>query len=153
MEKTHNIKLLIDFLIENNIYKKEALRKLLNPVIEEIRKQHFAIDLLQNIIDNNNYTLEHNLQVLVYRAVREFYPHMLIFSVPNGGRRNKLEMIALKSEGLNPGVSDLIILDKFPKAYFIEMKASNGKVSEAQEKFSRDLARLGWNYYLIKKGK
>ncbi len=151
MEKTHNIKLLIDFLIENNIHKKEVQRKLLNPVIEEIRKQHFSIELLQNIIDNNNYTLEHNLQVLVYRAVQEFYPHMLIFSVPNGGGRNKLEMIALKSEGLNPGVSDLIILDKFPKAYFIEMKAKNGKMSKEQNDFKYKLESLGWNFLLLRK--
>jgi hypothetical protein len=34
----------------------------------------------------------------------------LIFSVPNGGTRNKIEAIKLKSTGLLAGASDLIII-------------------------------------------
>lgn len=111
------------------------------------------IKILQDLVNESEFKLEHNLQVIVLRKIKELKPDWVVFSVPNGGKRNKFEVLGLKAEGQLDGVSDLIVLGEFPTAYFIEMKASNGKVSEAQEKFSCDLARLGWNYYLIKKGK
>ena len=112
----------------------------------------FIQELTKNV-NLSDLELEHNLQVITINKIKELHPNWIVFSVPNGGKRNKFEMLKLKAEGLTKGVSDLIVIAEFPKIYFIEMKASGGKVSEAQEKFSRDLARLGWNYYLIKKEK
>ena len=110
---------------KNNIF--------LQKLEEDLRMCNF-IKILQDLVNESEFKLEHNLQVIVLRKIKELKPNWIVFSVPNGGKRNKFEVLGLKSEGQLDGVSDLIVLGEFPTAYFIEMKASGGKVSEAQEK-------------------
>ena len=63
----------------------------------------------QQIIEyfNNNYCLKHH------------NPRAVIFSIPNGGTRNKLEAITLKATGLLAGVSDLIVILPNGKLIFL----------------------------------
>lgn len=73
----------------------------------------------------------------------------IIFSVPNGGTRNKIEAIKLKATGLMPGVSDLIVL--LPsKCLFIEVKTDTGKQSDNQKVFESKVTALGFDYYLVR---
>ena len=73
----------------------------------------------------------------------------LIFSVPNGGKRNKLESKKLKQTGVMAGVSDLIVL--LPsKCLFIELKAEKEIQSDVQKKFESKVNLLGFDYYLIR---
>lgn len=86
---------------------------------------------------NNSYCLKHH------------NPRCLIFAVPNGGTRNRLEAIKLKATGLIPGVSDLIGL--FPnKTVFFEIKNDLGKQSTHQLEFEASVKSLGFNYHLIR---
>ena len=70
----------------------------------------------------------------------------LIFHVPNGGFRNEIEAANLKRQGVKAGVPDLFL----PVAkhgfhgLFIEMKTKNGKVTENQVKWLRDLSAQGY---------
>ena len=109
------------------------------------------IQNIQNLVNNSEYISEHNLQTIVVRYFKELYPKWIVFSVPNGGTRNKIEMQSLKTEGLLAGVSDLIVIAEFPTIYFIEMKVKNGKTEKAQIEFKNKLEALGWNFFLIKK--
>lgn len=76
------------------------------------------------------------------------YPELrLLFHVPNGGSRGKVEAAHFKAEGVKAGVPDLFL----PVArggwhgLFIEMKRQKGgRVSDAQRKWLTDLEREGY---------
>lgn len=59
----------------------------------------------------------------------------LIFHVPNGGKRSKIEASQLKASGVVPGIPDLLILND-GKVYGLELKRDEGKwkVSDEQVK-------------------
>ena len=87
---------------------------------------------------NNNYCLKHHN----HRG--------LIFAVPNGGTRNKIEAITLKSTGTLKGVSDLIVTLPNGKLVYIEIKTETGKQSPEQIDFQKRVEDLGYDYYLIR---
>ena len=94
----------------------------------------------QQIVEyfNNTYCLKHH------------NPRGLIFSIPNGGTRNKLEAITLKATGLLAGVSDLIVILPNGKLIFVEIKTDTGKMSEKQIDFQQRVEALGFEYLLIR---
>jgi len=56
---------------------------------------------------------------------RKNYPGVMIFAIPNGGKRGKSEAMRLKCEGVTPGVPDLFI----PAwRLWIEMKTEKGGI-------------------------
>ena len=73
----------------------------------------------------------------------------LIFSVPNGGLRNKREASKLKATGVVAGVSDLIILQP-NKTIFVEVKTETGRQSPKQKEFENIVKNLGFEYYLVR---
>lgn len=89
----------------------------------------------------NNFCLKHH------------EPRGMIFSVPNGGTRNKLEAMTLKATGLLPGVSDLICILPTGKILFVELKTEKGIQSDAQKEFEQRITALGFNYHLIRSKK
>lgn len=72
-------------------------------------------------------------------------PRGLIFSVPNGGMRSKIEAIKLKATGLTPGVSDLIVIYD-QKILFLELKKDKGRLSDAQKIFASRIEANGFDY-------
>ncbi len=64
-------------------------------------------------------------------------PERALFSIPNGGWRSKAGGAILKREGQRNGVSDLFLMTARGgwHGLFIEMKATKGVVSDAQEEF------------------
>ena len=53
---------------------------------------------------------ESRLQAACVRWFRYQYPNLLIFAIPNGGRRNEVEAKIMKEEGVLPGIADLELL-------------------------------------------
>lgn len=76
------------------------------------------------------------------------FPRWLIFSVPNGGLRNKKEAVRLRSEGLLPGVSDLIVVYNYELLY-IEVKTDGGTQSKEQKEFQSRVENLGFKYFVV----
>ena len=76
-------------------------------------------------------------------------PKYLIFAVPNGGKRNRIEAAIMKAEGVRAGVADLIIISNH-KLFFIEMKAAKTVQTETQIEFEKIVNRLGFDYYLCR---
>lgn len=80
------------------------------------------------------------------------YPHLaqLLFAVPNGGGRSRVEAAIMKGEGVLPGVADLILL--VPRGAYaslcIEMKTETGRQSPAQKAWQHTAQEAG-NLYVV----
>lgn len=96
---------------------------------------------------------ESDLQMLCIQWFRYSYPkyRMLLFSIPNGGKRNLSTAIRMKREGVISGVSDLFL--SIPRhgfhGFYIEMKYGKNKLSENQEAFFQEARMHGYKCELI----
>jgi hypothetical protein len=99
--------------------------------------------LLVNIVPS-----EHAEQVGFVRWIRKKYPGLLIFAIPNGGRRAISVAKKLKEEGVTRGIPDLMIP---ALKIFIEMKRTKGGVvSPEQKKIMDYLKRCGYTCYVCR---
>lgn len=84
-----------------------------------------------------------------YRALAK-----LLFAVPNGGGRSKVEAAIMQGEGVTPGVSDLILLVARGgyNGLCIEMKteAKSSKQSEDQEAWQKLVEAQGYKYVVCR---
>jgi hypothetical protein len=73
----------------------------------------------------------------------------LLFSIPNGGKRNIRTAINLKMEGVKAGVPDIFfpVARKGFHGLFLEMKIKGGKVSDNQKIWHEKLEN---QFYLVK---
>lgn len=78
----------------------------------------------------------------------------LLFAVPNGGRRGKVEAGIMKAEGVYAGVADLLML--VPRGQFhglcIEMKTAKGKQSASQLIWEMKVSEQGYKYVVCRNG-
>jgi len=84
---------------------------------------------------------EHLEQVRLVSWFRRQYPGVRIFAIPNGGHRGAGQGMALKAEGVSPGVPDL-----FVPAWelWVEMKRqTGGVVSPVQKDWIEYLQSIG----------
>lgn len=76
----------------------------------------------------------------------------LLFAVPNGGLRGKVEAKIMKAEGITAGVADMILL--IPRKGFaslcIEFKTKTGKQSDAQKSWQSACERAGNKYIIVR---
>lgn len=95
---------------------------------------------------------ESQIQTSCIEWFRIQYPdlQLLLFAVPNGGKRGPATGAIMKREGAISGVSDLILL--IPKKGFaslcIEMKRPGGKQSENQKEWE-GMATKAKNKYVV----
>lgn len=75
-----------------------------------------------------------------------FYNRILIFAIPNGGSRNKIEAANLKRQGVKAGVPDLMVpvARRGFHGLFIEMKYGRNKTTPAQDEWLNHLNREGY---------
>jgi hypothetical protein len=86
-------------------------------------------------------------QIILVSRIRQFYPDVLLFAIPNGGQRSITEAVRLKAEGVLAGVPDLFIARASGAMHglFIEMKrAKGGKVSPKQQAVMLTLSQEGY---------
>lgn len=97
---------------------------------------------------------EANLQSACVSWFRLQYKKLapLLFAVPNGGSRNKIEAVNLKRQGVRAGVADLILL--FPRqghgALLIEMKFGTGRQRPAQKEWQHVVEAAGYKYVICR---
>lgn len=93
---------------------------------------------------------EHVEQVSLMQWVRAMQPRFpllrLLYAVPNGGHRHITVAAKLKAEGQKAGVSDLAwpIPRRGFHGLYLEMKAMDGVLSEAQKDFLYAVADQGY---------
>ena len=92
---------------------------------------------------------EDTLQANIVYAVRLYYPHSLIYAIPNGGKRNVIEAARFKRQGVTAGVSDLHLIHN-GQIYFIEVKIHGGRQSLLQEQFEKYVTKQGFKYYIVR---
>ena len=82
------------------------------------------------------------------------YPKLalLLFAVPNGGARRRIEGAIMKAEGVTKGVSDLLLL--FPAKHYrglcIEMKTEIGKQQPSQKIWQRAVEYAVYKYVICR---
>jgi len=73
------------------------------------------------------------------------HPRVVIFHIPNEGKRSKIYGAKLKAAGLKPGMPDLCI----PRwSLWIEVKSGRGKLSPDQEQAIAELRADGQAVYI-----
>ena len=108
------------------------------------------------ILQSYKLMTESKLQQEIFNFYQNNYclkfhnPRGMIFSIPNGGTRNKLEAITMKATGLLAGASDLIVILPNGKLSFIELKTDTGKQSDKQIDFENRVNALGFEYKIIR---
>lgn len=86
-------------------------------------------------------------QIILVSRIRQFYPEVLIFAIPNGGQRSITEAVRLKAEGVLAGVPDLFLARAGADSHglFIEMKrVKGGKISAKQQGVMETLKHEGY---------
>jgi hypothetical protein len=93
---------------------------------------------------------EAHLQSHCYQWAHNTFPQTrgLLFAVPNGGTRNKIEASQLKATGVVPGVADMLFLWHY-KTYAFEFKSGAGKQSPAQKEWEQKVKDHIAYYFLL----
>lgn len=95
---------------------------------------------------------EHVHQVTLVSWFDRTYPQYSgrLFAVPNGGLRNKLVAMKLKTEGVRRGVPDLFlpVPSNGYHGLFIELKTENGRASAEQKEWLTFLDTMGYKAIL-----
>lgn len=98
---------------------------------------------------------EHQLQAACFKWFNLQYPEFrgLLFAVPNGGGRSRIEAALLKAEGVVAGVADMLLLvpSKGYAGLCIEFKAATKAAhqSEAQKNWERLINKHGAYKYTV----
>lgn len=79
---------------------------------------------------------EHALQVACVNLFRALYPDLILFAIPNGGKRSIKTAAALKAEGQTAGIPDLFMAKPSGKyaGLFIELKNGTSNTTTATQK-------------------
>lgn len=77
---------------------------------------------------------------------------LLLFAVPNGGGRSRIEAAIMKGEGVTAGVADLLLLhpNSDHHGLCIEMKTAKGKQQDSQKRFQRKVEAYGYRYEIVR---
>jgi len=91
---------------------------------------------------------ESRIQQACVRWFRCQYPALarLLFAIPNGGRRSRIEAAIMQSEGVTPGVPDLMLA--YPRngapGLFVEIKSESGTATHYQRDMINLLSHAGY---------
>jgi len=104
--------------------------------------------LFQNM--ETQFKSEAHLQSHCYQWAHNTFPDTrgLLFAVPNGGTRNKIEASQLKATGVVSGVADMLFIWS-RKVYAFEFKFGAGKQSPAQKEWELKVTSHGFPYFLV----
>lgn len=98
---------------------------------------------------------EADIQADFFEKVKLFFPGLpnkLLFAVPNGGSRNKIEAKNMKRQGIKTGVADVILL--IPRRGYaslcLEFKTATGRQSDEQKEFQRQAEACGSKYVVVR---
>lgn len=98
---------------------------------------------------------EARIQTEFFKQVSLFFPTLpdrLLFAVPNGGSRHKIEAANMKRQGVKRGVADVIL--QIPKKGYaslcLEFKTPTGRQSDEQKEYQRQVELAGNKYIVVR---
>lgn len=75
---------------------------------------------------------QNRLHIPAVRLLRQILrPETVVVHIPNGGWRSRVEAAILKAMGVIAGIPDILIIHE-GHAFFLEFKAEEGRLSDAQ---------------------
>ena len=90
---------------------------------------------------------EYQLHCAVADTIRRWImPGCIYTHIASGERRDQITAARLKRMGVTPGFPDLILFGPHGEVCAIELKADNGRLSEAQAAVKRHLEQAGHGY-------
>lgn len=98
--------------------------------------------------------IESQIQQSCFKWFRLQFPNlaMLMFAVPNGGSRRRIEAAIMKSEGVTAGVADVLFL--YPNSEYhglcIEFKTNTGRQQKSQKCFQQAVEAQGYQYAIVR---
>lgn len=98
---------------------------------------------------------EDDIQEEFFRIVHAKFPQIpdkLLFSVPNGGKRDKFTGAIMKRTGSKKGVADVILLlsNKRYNCLCLEFKTDIGRQSTEQKEFQKQIESSGGKYEIVR---
>ena len=94
--------------------------------------------------------IESQIQQNCFKWFRLQFPDlaMLMFAVPNGGSRRRIEAAIMKAEGVTAGVADVLFLypNKEYHGLCIEFKTKTGRQQPSQRDFQKAVEAQGYKY-------
>ena len=80
------------------------------------------------------------------------YKHHILFAIPNGGYRSKIEAAIMKGEGVLAGTADLFLVCAACgfNGLFIELKTPKGRQTEKQKEFAWNVQKFGYGYIIVR---
>ena len=84
---------------------------------------------------------------IVARLRREF--DALVYAVPNGGSRGRIEAVRLKEMGVVAGIPDLVACGREGMSVYLEIKAPGGDLSDAQRRIIPELQGRGFPVFTV----
>lgn len=90
---------------------------------------------------------EHTIQSMLVAYIRNKYPNLIFFAVPNGGFRNPATGRKLRQEGVLSGIPDLFLAlagGNGKHGLFVEMKSLKGKLTVAQRQIAAQLESFNY---------
>jgi hypothetical protein len=95
---------------------------------------------------------ESKLQIACVEWFNLQFPKLVLFAIPNGGRRDAREAKIMKAEGVRAGVADLFLMFRAGgyAGLFIEMKYGDGRQSENQKWFEWAATNAGYKYVVCR---
>jgi len=97
---------------------------------------------------------ESKIQQVCVKWFRYHYPEYskLLFAVPNGGSRRRIEGAIMKAEGVTAGVADLLLLvpNTSHHGLCVEMKTEKGKQQPTQKEWQTKVERVGYKYVICR---
>lgn len=98
--------------------------------------------------------VESRIQINCVTWFRLQYPKYarLLFAVPNGGARGRVEAGIMKAEGVMAGVADLLLLVPTNQHHglCIEMKTTKGRQMESQKAWQEAVEGQGYKYIVCR---
>lgn len=98
--------------------------------------------------------IESQIQKSCFKWFRLQFPDlaMLMFAVPNGGSRRRIEAAIMKAEGVTAGVADVLFL--YPNEQYhglcIEFKTKTGRQQKSQKCFQQAVEAQGYKYVIVR---
>lgn len=98
--------------------------------------------------------IESQIQQSCFAWFRLQFPDlaMLMFAVPNGGSRRRIEAKIMKAEGVTAGVADVLFL--YPSGEYhglcIEFKTDKGRQQPSQKRFQQAVEAQGFKYAIVR---
>src|SRR5579872_6481774 len=97
-----------------------------------------------------DHNREARVQAAIVEWIRTIAPDFLVFHPANGGWRTKAEAARFKWLGVVAGIPDLVMIGRDGAAYFLEIKAEGGSLSEAQREMRDRLTAMRVPYAVAK---